>query len=362
MDWAVRANASAANAPGSGDPPSSDAVRPLDDLERRLFDGWQRGFPLVERPYAEVAGKLGTDEDEILCALAARRDDGVLSRVGAVFRPNVIGVSTLAAMSVPRERLDAVARLVSSRAEVNHNYEREHAVNLWFVAAAADAGRLDAALDAIERESGLPVLRLPLERDYWIDLGFGLDGAAPHRANALRGRHGPSPARLVVDARDARLVAALDDGLAVVPRPYEELARRAGLTEAYVCVRIADWLNRGVINRFGLVVRHRPLGWTANAMCVWDVPADAVDRQGASLAAEEGVTLSYRRARAAGWPYNLYAMIHGRDRDAVAARRDAIAAKLGLDAHPHAVLCSAAAYKQRGARYSRGGPAASVDA
>ena len=337
---------------GAGGGAATGTVRPLDEFERRLIDGWQRGFPLCERPYATIARRLGTDEDEVLSALSDRLADGVVSRIGAVFRPNVVGASTLAAIRVPRERLEEVAALVSARAEVHHNYEREHAINLWFVAAAQDEQRLHEALEAIERESGLDVLRLPLERDYWIDLGFGMDGVVAHRMRTSRGRASPGP--VVLDARDERLIAALDDGLAPVSRPYDELARRADLTEAYVCVRIADWLNRGVISRFGLVVRHRPLGWTANAMCVWDVPAGEVDALGAALAAEQGVTLAYRRARADGWPYNLYAMIHGCDRDAVTARREAIAATLGLDRHRHDVLFSLAAYKQRGARYGRG--------
>ena len=148
-----------------------------------------------------------------------------------------------------------------------------------------------------------------------------------------------------------------------MPRPYAEVARRAGVTEAYLSVRLAEWLNRGVISRFGLIVRHRPLGYAANAMCVWDVPDAEADAAGAALAREEAVTLAYRRRRADGWRYNLYAMIHGRDRAAVSARRDAIAAALGLDAFAHDVLFSLAAFKQRGARYvSRGRHASATPA
>lgn len=328
---------------------ATTSITPLDALERRLIDGFQRGFPLVARPWAEIARTLRASEQDVIDAVSRRLADGVLSRVGAVFRPNVIGASTLAAIAVPRERLDEVAAIVSARGEVNHNYERAHDVNLWFVATAPDGAALADALDIIERDARLPVMRLPLLRDYWIDLGFGLESGPASGKPVQRDARSVEP--IALDARDRGLVAGLERGLAVEARPYAGVAKRAGVSEAYAMVRIADWLNRGVIRRLGFVVRHRPLGWRANAMCVWDVPDGIADAAGEALAREGDVTLAYRRARAEGWRYNLYAMIHGRDRAAVEARRDEIAAATGLDAHPHAVLFSTRAFKQRGARY-----------
>ncbi len=151
-----------------------DAIsgRTVDPLERALVDGWQRDLPLSERPYAEIAGRLGVSEDDVLAALGRLHARGVLSRVGAVVAPNQAGASTLAAMAVPADRLDHVAALVSGYDEVNHNYEREHALNLWFVVAAADAARLRQVLDEIEARTGLPVIDLPLVEAYHIDLGF----------------------------------------------------------------------------------------------------------------------------------------------------------------------------------------------
>ncbi|HSD96173.1 MAG TPA: hypothetical protein VLB06_03420, partial [Sulfuricaulis sp.] len=99
---------------------------------------------------------------------------GAVSRVGAVVRPNTVGVSTLAAMAVPPERLESVAALVNGYTEVNHNYEREHRLNLWFVATAPDTERLQSTLDEIAARTGYEVLSFPLVEDYHIDLGFEL--------------------------------------------------------------------------------------------------------------------------------------------------------------------------------------------
>ncbi|HEX9626956.1 MAG TPA: AsnC family transcriptional regulator [Acidiferrobacterales bacterium] len=147
---------------------------PLGPLERRLLNEFQRDFPLSPTPYRELARRLGVSEVEVLATLERLTAAGAVSRVGPVFRPHRIGASTLAAMAVPAGRLAEIAALVSGYAEVNHNYEREHRYNLWFVVTGATKQRLRQVLFDIERKSGLPVLDLPLMNDYHIDLGFDI--------------------------------------------------------------------------------------------------------------------------------------------------------------------------------------------
>jgi len=143
-------------------------------LEKHLLNDFQHGLPLVPRPFAELAEKLGTTEDNVIETLKILQAQGYVSRVGAVFRANTIGASTLAAMAVPEEQLENVAELVSSYTEVNHNYQREHHFNLWFVVTAADDTSLQAVLQDIEQQTGLAVLYLPMLEDFHIDLGFEL--------------------------------------------------------------------------------------------------------------------------------------------------------------------------------------------
>jgi DNA-binding Lrp family transcriptional regulator len=146
----------------------------LTHIERRLLNDFQRDFPLSPTPYADIARELGVSEAEVLATLTRLKQQGAVSRVGAVLRPNTVGVSTLAAMAVPTAELETVAALVSAYAEVNHNYEREHVLNLWFVVTAPDSGRLQQVLDDIASRSGYEVLPFPLLEDYHIDLGFDL--------------------------------------------------------------------------------------------------------------------------------------------------------------------------------------------
>lgn len=146
----------------------------MDALDRRLLDDFQHDFPLASRPYAVLGDRLGIAEDEVVQRLDRLRRQGAVSRVGAVIRPHAVGHSTLAAMAVPADWLERVAELVSGYAEVNHNYQRDHRLNLWFVVTASGRDDVRAVLDDIERRTGLEVLDLPMLEQFHIDLGFGL--------------------------------------------------------------------------------------------------------------------------------------------------------------------------------------------
>jgi DNA-binding Lrp family transcriptional regulator len=314
--------------------------------ETSLYDSVQRGFPLDERPYRALAQRLGSDEQTLLALLARGLEQGRISRIGAVFAPGVIGASTLAALAVAPDRLADVARQVSAHPAVSHNYAREgHRYNLWFVAGARDRAALDQALGEISHATDRTVLDLPLECEYHIDLGFAL---APHAPLPRAPR--PALQRPSLDDDDWRLIAALEDGLALTPWPYDDLAQRSALTPQRVLERLGQWLDAGVIRRIGAVLQHRRFGYTRNLMCVWDWPDATVDATGAQLAQLAPVNLCYRRTRRAPhWPYNLFVMLHPRDATEAARSLQLLAQTA---AAPHLVLPSVACYKQRGTRYA----------
>ena len=156
---------------------NSDTMNNYSLLEQRLLNDFQRDLPLSPTPYADIARDLEVSEEEVIQCLQSLQDRGVISRIGPVFRPNRIGVSTLAAMSVPEHDLECVARIVSAFPEVNHNYEREHDYNLWFVVTAASEEHLAIVLHEIEVHTEYPLMSLPMLDDYFIDLGFQLKWA-----------------------------------------------------------------------------------------------------------------------------------------------------------------------------------------
>lgn len=322
---------------------------PADDLALALLNPWQRGFPLVRRPFDTVAAACGLAPVEVLAGYARLQREGALSRIGAVFAPGSGGAALLCAMAAPPERLDAVAAIVSAHPGVNHNYAREHAYNLWFVLTGCDAQAVERALRGLEAACGLAALRLPMRRPYRIDLGFDLARAPgsvpPH--GATRQRAAP------VAEADWALAALAEDGLPLIAQPFDAWAEALGRPVDAVLATLAQWLAAGTVSRFGAVVRHHELGWDANAMTVFDVADDMVDRHGAALAAVPGLNLVYRRDRAPGWRYNLFFMAHGRSRDETLALVERATLAAGLTHAPRAVLFSTHRYKQTGGRRFR---------
>ena len=159
------------SAPDRQDPKEKPA---FDAFERALLNDFQRDFPLEERPYAEIARRLERSEEAVLDGFARLTAAKVVSRIGAIVAPQRTGWSTLAAMAVPEARLQEVADLVSGFEAVNHNYEREHRFNLWFVATGRDEAHVHEVLQEIETATGLAVLDLPLIEAFRLDLGFPL--------------------------------------------------------------------------------------------------------------------------------------------------------------------------------------------
>jgi len=155
---------------------------------------------------------------------------------------------------------------------------------------------------------------------------------------------------------ERRLIAAIQDGLPLHPRPYERIGARIGLSEEEVIWHLCRLIDKGAIRRLGVIVRHHELGYRANAMAVWEVPDGQVRSAGKRLAALPFVTLCYQRPpRPPAWPYNLFCMVHGRDRKTVNALIEQATEEAGLTGLQHTVLFSRRRFKQRGARYA--GPA-----
>ncbi len=157
-------------------PDAAAGAAPLSDAA--LIDRLHGGLPLTDRPFADAARALGLGEDELIERLRHLLATGVLSRFGPLFQiERAGGRLLLAAMAVPEERFDAVAERVNAHAEVAHNYRREHALNMWFVVAAETPADADRVLAAIEGETGLPVLALPREREYFVGLRLAVENA-----------------------------------------------------------------------------------------------------------------------------------------------------------------------------------------
>jgi DNA-binding Lrp family transcriptional regulator len=341
----------------------------ISQLQQDIINNSQKGFPLTSNPYKTIAEQLAqvnivTNEQEVFDAIDDLDSQEVLSRVGPVFDHKKAGASTLAALAVPEKDLDKVAGIVNQFDQVNHNYGREHSYNLWFVITASDMVALKSTIVNIELLTGLPVLVLPMEASYHIDLAFSINVTgveSPFYNQENKQLNQPSTLteskNNIINLNDSEKVAlrgAIEKGLPAGLSPYQVVAKQLALTEQQVLMQIANWQEDGLIRRFGLVIKHRKLGYDANAMVVWNIPNDEMDSVALKLAKCAPVSLCYQRPRRLpDWPYNLFCMIHGTDRGLVLQQISQITEQLGLESIEKDVLFSFKAYKQHGARYSK---------
>ena len=158
-----------------------------------------------------------------------------------------------------------------------------------------------------------------------------------------------------IDENDLALLGALEDGLPICSSPFKALGKTIAMSEEDVLARLVRMKENRIITRFGLVLHHRQLGYRANAMVVWDIPDHLVDECAAKITTSDFVTLCYcRTRRLPDWKYNLYCMIHGRERDLVEQQIEDLKSAAGLNSFDSQTLFSSRCFKQRGARFTSG--------
>ena len=308
----------------------------MDAADKRLCDLIQNEFPVVERPYAAIGERLGTSEDEVLERVTRLRSERIIRQVSAIFDTRKLGYrSMLVAARVPEERADEAAAVISTHPGVTHNYERKHEFNIWFTLGVPPTSRLglERTVELLGEMAEVDAIRpLPALRFFKIGVDLDMVGGRDPAAKRLRAepvREAPAPESL--DERDIAAVRALQTDLRPLSEPFAGPAARHGFKVPELLAKAAELQETGQMRRFAAVLYHRSAGFTANGMGVWKVPEDRVDEMGRLMAAYRGVSHCYQRPTYPDWPYNLFSMTHGRDRDECEAVLDAIAEETGLD-------------------------------
>jgi len=241
---------------------------------------------------------------------------GVARRFGAVFDSASLGyASTLCAVDVPGAELERVAALLHPLPGVTHCYERQGNPNLWFT--------MTAAADELEHElvrlgvvlQPFKVLNLPALRRFKVEVV--LDAAAGDvvavKGGTVRSKHG-SPQKF--SEREKSIVRKLQGNIELSEEPLTAIAGELNWDVGALLGKLAEWKQAGILRRIAFILRHRQAGFVANGMCVWPVAGDDVPRAGGILAGFPEVTHCYERPSSPSIPFNLYAMIHARERAA----------------------------------------------
>jgi DNA-binding Lrp family transcriptional regulator len=296
----------------------------LGRVDRAILNAFQGGFPVVSRPFEPAAAALadhGVDitGDELLERVQDLDDEGVLSRFGALINAEEIGgTATLVATHAPADSYDDHVELVNAHPEVAHNYEREHPyLNMWFVLSVVDEARVEEVLAEIETETGEATYNLPKQQEFHVGAKFPVEGPQTQAVDCSDAGPDVAPTdRRSLTPEELDLVLEIQGGLPITETPYADVADAIGADTEWVVESIKRFNEEGKVRRVGAIPNHYALGYSENGMTVWDVPDEVIDEVGPAIAEFDFVTHCYERPRHEGvWPYNFFAMTHGRSED-----------------------------------------------
>jgi DNA-binding Lrp family transcriptional regulator len=328
----------------------------LDDIDRELLNAVQWDFPLEARPYAVLGERLGISEPEVRERIAKVKADGVLRQLSAIFDTRALGyTSALVAAKVDPEHVDEAAEIISRHPGVSHNYKRNHAYNLWYTIAVPPGTSIDEHIDVLHRESGSLLTRtLPTLKLYKIGVKLDMTGktAANAKTEVLEHERPERKAEMPApDLSDLELavIRLVQDDLPNVERPFAEQAEQLGVSEDVVLDTIRSLKQRKLMRRFAAVMNHRNAGFKANAMGVWAVPDEQLEKIGPQMATFSAVSHCYRRPTYDDWPYSVFTMVHGKSARECEATIEAIRDETGVD--EYCLLWSIKEYKKIRLRY-----------
>jgi len=316
------------------------------DQQNDLARAIQRAFPLERDPYARLGEPLGVGAEEVRAQLLSWERDELLREVSGILEGSALGhQSALVACCVPAEQLERVALIINEHPTITHNYVREHDYNLWFTIAVPDEMGIEASLERLGHAAGVPSFAI-LRRTLTFKIGVNFD--LKTRRSVTEKTALESAASVELGDRARRLFRALQTPLRYVEDPFGELGERLGVDPDELLAFGREHLG-GAMRRYVATYRHRRLGVSGNGMAVWDVPEADQPRVGGLLASAPEVSHCYAREAAPGFPYTVYSMIHGPDREAVEGIVARLAEQTGVE--DRIVLFSTHEYKKCRLRY-----------
>jgi DNA-binding Lrp family transcriptional regulator len=328
----------------------------MDDRDKRLLNVIQAEFPLVSRPFEALGVPLDLSGAEVLDRIAALKQQKIIRQIGGIFDTRSLGYkSSLVAMRIPADRLEAAAQVINAHPGVSHNYKRNHAFNLWFTVAVPSTGDLHWTVDRLHEMAGAESTRiLPTLRLFKIGVQLDMEGqGGAERAESVAGGYSearrPTAGRDGLRPVDVAVIRELQEDLPLTPEPYAPMAERIGVPEAELFAAARQLRAQGYLRRMAAVLHHREAGYRANAMGVWVVPPDRAEGAGQIMASFKGVSHCYLRPTYPDWPYSVFTMVHGQAAADCQAIIDAISAATGIT--EYALLYSTKEYKKIRLRY-----------
>ena len=326
-------------------------VNELDAIDKEILNDIQWSFPLVERPFLEMANKYQLKEEEVLDRTQRLKDIGIIRQISAIFDTRKLGYkSALVAFSVDKNKIDYVANEINKHPGVSHNYERNHEYNVWFTLAVSPDADMKTDLDKMASLDGVLKYRvLPTLKMYKIGVKLDMVNDDPEKPNPTDDVKKMDAKAEKISEVDKEYIRQLQKDIKIIREPFKTIADDLGINLEELFNKVKEYQNMGIMRRFAAILRHRQAGFTANGMIVWNVPEENIDQIGLKIASFPQVSHCYRRPIYPDWEFNLFSMIHARTIDAAEKIAKEISAIIKID--KYRILFSSREFKKERVKY-----------
>lgn len=316
-------------------------------MEKEFLSLIQKEFPVVQRPFKELAKRLNSNEEEVLKLYKKLKDDKIIRQTSAIFDTKSLGYkSSLVAFKA--ENIENCAEFINTHPGVSHNYERDNPFNLWFTIAVPPDSKLglEKTVQVLAKNSNVrEYIILPTIKMFKISVQLDVSGKKAKKEKVKNGKK----IKIDLEPIHFELIKYLQEDIKPTKEPFKEVVETLDIDYTTLQKETKRLQDGGYLRRFASILYHRRAGFLANAMVVWRVDEKIAQDVGQKIAEYSAVSHCYLRPTYPSWPYPLFSMIHGRSKDEVENIVSEISKEIGIDEYHY--LYSTREFKKQRIKY-----------
>lgn len=284
-------------------------------MKNEILSRIQKQFPLVAKPFEEIAKELGTTEDTVLKILQEEKQNNIIRQTSAIFDTKRLGYkSSLVAFKIAKENIDEAVEIINAHPGISHNYERNHDFNIWFTIA-VEPDSILGVQKTIETLAKLTkaddFILLPTLKLFKISVKLNTTGKDEKKEKVKKQKH----SEIELTPLHHAVIRKAQYNIDMVSEPFKDIVEELNINYDEFFSILKELQEAGVMRRFASILNHRNAGFNANAMVVWDVDANKGEEIGKRAAEFSAVSHCYLRPKYENWPFNLFTMVHGKTTD-----------------------------------------------
>ena len=293
----------------------------------------QKNFPLVSKPFEDIAKELNMTEDEVLKIIQEQKDEKIIRQTSAIFDTKSLGYkSSLVAFEIDEDKIDEAVKIINGHPGISHNYERNHKFNIWFTMASSPTSSLglDKTIDILANLTNANAfIMLPTLKLFKISVKLDTTGKENKKEKVIK----KEKIKIDVTPLHMDIIKLLQNDIEIKSEPFEDIIKELNISYDKFFQTIQELQQSGIMRRFASILNHRKAGFNANAMVVWDVDEKNGEAIGETAASFSAVSHCYLRPKYPNWQYNLFTMIHGKTKEDTNAVIQNIASEITSKSH-----------------------------